>query len=466
MGKDLKKTDFIFCSVTFILLYLFFTDVVPIIISDHDDWRLLSENRSFIITKSDPNPCKIFTENIPSYCTWLATTLIMPFNNDFIISISIISAIILSLVISTYIFHFIIFRNKITDNYFMFYSWDFTCYYNYTIPNILSASLVLYCLFNKPFQKIHRNSYKLKEGFFLMSILCVLLSNFFSSIIFISYLLSDITLSYAHNKSDIKKVFINKKIELFIITIWLIIHLIELFGGRAQMLIKEHQISENNFIDNLISSTAYLYYHIYNLNTIFILTMIVSIIGIIYYLRSNDEIFKSTTIKLILSCTICTIYLILLSTQVYPHYMTRTDVIFGITFYIFTTICYFINYLIIKVSITNIFIPIYGLIILFEINTSEKTFNNKLQNKEPEYWIQLNNYIISEIQKADSHEKSNIILKIPDYKNPINWPITYSTGKFISRSLHNSGLIKRPIEITIFPDSTFNIKKSRKMQHQ
>ena len=42
--------------------------------------------------------------------------------------------------------HFLIFRTEETNNIYLFYANYVNCYYNYIIPDLLCASLVLYLL--------------------------------------------------------------------------------------------------------------------------------------------------------------------------------------------------------------------------------------------------------------------------------------------------------------------------------
>ena len=98
----IKAKEILLFSFIFLFFFIFFTNDSPLIIADHDDWELLSKNRSFFSIIGTWNPIKLFTETLMSLCTDIATSLILPFNNDFIFSVAITSSIILSLFITLY----------------------------------------------------------------------------------------------------------------------------------------------------------------------------------------------------------------------------------------------------------------------------------------------------------------------------------------------------------------------------
>ena len=472
---NLKTKKVIFLSLIFISFYYFFSQSCPLIISDHDDWRLLSYSRSFLDFIGEANPTKIFTETIISINADIACMLIMPFTNDYVLSIAIISAITLSIFITIYIymffqlllknykldintsiaytiifilFHFLIFRHKPSNNYFLFYSWDITCYYNYTIPNILSASLVLFWLRIKSIHQIIVQKDFIKLGLIYVVILITLCSNLYSSIIFISlictkllFLLFQIKKSF-FTLSNLKK----NGSEFVIIIIWITTHIIELLlGGRAAMIAQEQLSSNSSFIDELIKSTAYTYYNYFNMNNLFIIVVGISII--LFVLLQKHQ--KKELLYIVSAGIINISYLILLSTKVYPSYMTRPDVIFGPCFFLFLFICFTLLYSIKRLTSIYTLLPVLILVIFLECRTKEKTFINTIQGHTPHYWEQLDNFIINQIKQADSLGLSEVNVEVPDFKNDINWPLTEPTGEHISRTLYKHQLIQYPIKVNI-----------------
>lgn len=480
MNKN--KYIYIISICIFFFFYYFYTHSVPLVFGNGDDWNYLSYTRSFFHIIGEHNPTKIFTESLMSINADIATSIIMPFTNDFCQSITIINAITLSLCITflflgTNIFlrriiglniipsiflsiiflllHFIIFRSQESQNDFMFYSWDLTCYYHYTIPNILSALLVLCYLIQPPLLLIKERKF-LSFGFFMLFTLIVLVSNLYSSIIFISYIIASLLYKSVKEYKDyyiIKDIFI----ELMIISIWTIIHLIEMIlGGRGSMLLTLNENSGNSLFNRIVQSFLYLYNKLSEINSIFLILLVISIICIIHDLKKRKEN-KTIIWGVTIACFINIIYLIMLSANVYPYYMLRAEVLFGPCFYIFMLISISFALLSKHKDTYNLFLPLLCFTLLFECRTPQKTYKDTMSGYSPTYWTRMNKYIISSVQAADKARLNEVTIFVPKFKEETNWPLPIWTGKKIARTLYKHNLIERPIIIKINPDLNFNV---------
>jgi hypothetical protein len=164
----------IFLLCVFIFFFVFFAKVHALVLFDSDDWYNASYYRSATPEWKGANPIKILPEKLFPIATSLATSLIYPFNNNFIQATTIMYAIIVSFFITLYVYyfmkflkarfdlpvysniliaiiflicHFLIFRNKPYDsNDYMFLAMNVTCYFHYLIPALLNCTLVMYMM--------------------------------------------------------------------------------------------------------------------------------------------------------------------------------------------------------------------------------------------------------------------------------------------------------------------------------
>ena len=138
--------------------------------------------------------------------------------------------------------------------------------------------------------------------------------------------------------------------------------------------------------------------------------------------------------------------------------MVRPEVLFGPCFYIFILVCISFSLQLKYTNILKLILPLFCFILILECRTPGKTYKNTIQGYSPEYWTQMNRYIISKVQAAEKEGLEEVIINVPKYEETTNWPLPTWTGKKIARALYKHNLIERPIEIKIIPNSKFNNK--------
>lgn len=94
------------CALAFISMFIFFTAVHPLCIYDSDDWRYIAYVRVPFPSISEWNPTKILPETLLPLSAKLGMYLFYPFSHDFIGSLSLMFAIVLSLFIMAYCLNF------------------------------------------------------------------------------------------------------------------------------------------------------------------------------------------------------------------------------------------------------------------------------------------------------------------------------------------------------------------------
>ena len=156
-------------------MFIWFSKVHPLVPFDGDDWGHLSFARRAVPELTQWNPAKLFPEIFMSMTCTIAAFTIAPITGDYIGAITIMSAFVTSGFITVYIhcfseclkrifkvssnhsvliealfliLHFLILRQGDSDNTYLLYCIDLNCYYNYLLPALLNASLVLFMIKN------------------------------------------------------------------------------------------------------------------------------------------------------------------------------------------------------------------------------------------------------------------------------------------------------------------------------
>ena len=216
MLKKSKYEKIITCCfflTVFLFCFLFFTKINPIMIFDTDDWTYIRYSRPALPIWGDWNPCRVLPETLMSLCSSFGVFVVNPFLNNYIFSLTISFAMVVSCFICIYLYcfyrlslskfncpfsfsvflalfffvcHFWVFRHNDSNNEYLFRANDACCYFYYIIPALLNASIVLYLLRNNKYCfKNYKSSLKL--SILILSIYFCVFSNLFQTSILISF---------------------------------------------------------------------------------------------------------------------------------------------------------------------------------------------------------------------------------------------------------------------------------------
>ena len=202
-----KKSVFWICI--FIGLFVFFSYVHPVYLFDTDDWNNISARRFGLPLWGWWNPSKVLPEVLMSYAGDFGVWFIKPFVGNYIISLMIACALVYSFIITLYFYgmsavtevklglkgaknyvltllmvllHFLVFKKQSEGNAHFFYATNLTCIFNYVIPALLCATLVMY-LIRTDIKKLN----VLQRGFLVLATYLCVFSNLFDSVILVSY---------------------------------------------------------------------------------------------------------------------------------------------------------------------------------------------------------------------------------------------------------------------------------------
>ena len=224
---------------------------------------------------------------------------------------------------------------------------------------------------------------------------------------------------------------------------WIIIHLIELTGGRASDIAGDHQLSYFGMLGEVFTNVVYL---TRCLNILFVILMVISFI-IINYIMIKKKLYKNRKVlALFISFVLSAIYIILLSAKTYTHYILRMEVIFVVIFYIFLFMCFAFAYVLKNYKKSFIIFPVLVLVMVFDIHTVDRTFReSNYANLTVKQNKVINERIVEQIKNADG--KPGTVIYIPYFDHPINWPIPLEYVERIPKALYKHGVIDEYTEL-------------------
>lgn len=355
---------------------------------------------------------------------------------------------------------------------YMYASGFVTGVFNYTIPALLNASLVLLfssknCMKSINVSRILEGQ-KLRYGILFLAIYLAINSNMLQSVLFIAYISSELMFEYI--KSGIKQ-FLNvcreNIIWLGVIFVWLLSLLMESQGGRAMNLASSESYlsAVGTTINTFIQITR-------TLNPLFILIFVAAEgLALILFLTSrkaetdDDREYACWTAKYLISLLITTAYLVLVCAKANPIYLARADVFSGILFFVMTLIWTSLIYIFKKTNFVFLMLPIAIYVLLFETAFNEKLYREiNLERYKAFVVRQIDNYILEQVLLADSQGKTTMELYVPVYNSS---PLTVSDlGGPISRALFAHGMISKQIQITVIPtydmDEAYNLQQENR----
>ena len=466
------ESNWIFYTLLFIIFFVFFSLIHPLIPFDSDDWINMGMARRAYPSFAYWNPTKVFPECFEPLVAMFAAYFIAPLIGDYLNALTFTNAVVVSLFIIIYLYsfqrllelkfkigklfifsivvlfatlHLLILKTEQANNEHLWYSHDCNCYYHYTIPNLLCASLVMWLMRNN----INTISNRLSIGILGFVSYLALCSNLYSTIILTAYLGSVLLIDFLHaNHKEPRWITVFIKFHwypILIIFLWFIVQLIEVNGRRAtsyghldRPLLEEVTITFNYFI------------HIhYNLKFI-IFNILVLGGATVYYLSIRKKQLvhiDKTPFVLLCSLILSITYLILLSSRVVSTYILRGDVIFAYAFFILLLIAFCICYLSVKSRYVKMAFPFLLFFVFFERNTQGNIFKD-IQFEyglNAQNCLQLNQCYIKQICEADMQGRDSIIIQVPRFNDDDNWPLSIDLSKSIGTTLYKHNITKRNI---------------------
>lgn len=470
--KNINIANGIFYTILFAIFFVFFSQIHPLLPFDTDDWLYSGFARPPYPSIYQWNPTKILPECLQPTIAMIAAYVVTPIIGDYLNALVVSHSIVISMFITIYLFsvqkllewryktsyrinfciilvytllHFLILRISDSNNDYLWYSRDVNCYYNYLIPNMLNASLVLW-LMRHDLRKITQSS---NFCILLFITFLALFSNLYSTVILIAYvgsvLLLDLFDYKKGNGTWLKDYIKDHTFYLISIIIWIIVQWFEVNGNRANA----YGYTDISLVETIKKTIKYLL--LLRFNLWFIIITLGAIIGakIYDYIKGEHRIWHIGKLNkiIILSFALSLTYLILLSSQVRPIYIIKSDVIISYVFFYLLLFVLAICFLCTKTNLAKTIMPLLIFFILVTINTKGNVF------KDVQYWNGTDLYtcekfdrdVIRQVQNADTQGLDSLVIYVHKYKDGLNWPQDFDHSEYIGLTLQKHGIIKKKI---------------------
>ncbi|WP_302297319.1 hypothetical protein [Mitsuokella multacida] len=491
----------VFFAGIFVAIFSFSTVAHPLVPYDGDDWSNLSLMRKAVPLIHTYNPIKVLPEDLFPLVGIVAANIVSPLIGDYIYAIVITSAAVFGLLICIYmylfyrliercfavsytrsmfittlffLFHFTLWYSSGNSIQYLLGSPNLTCLYHYVIPAIVNLCLVLYLArhdFSGMFiseadgqtetplgaNRVQPASWSL----LIFAVYLAIFSNVLLSIILTAYVLSILILRFwkayrGHISWQTCKVFIKDNRFYFgIFLVWLISLAFEANGGRARDIghsVASLPVAETGKI--FLATVLKISKDFWAIG----LLLVGASIYINYKKKSADY---PVILKMyVLTSLISFLYLLLVCAKASPAYMGRSDVFISFIIWTVLLLCISLAYLLKMLPKIGAFLPI--LVLYFAVEAciggshyQERVISNGLS---PQECVSVDYDIIQQVQTADRNGDTEVILHVPKGDDRDNWPHPMYMGKAFSHTLYKHGLISKPMNITIQPDTQMNEK--------
>lgn len=480
--KSFNKNENIIFFLFFLFFVFFFLFVHPIILFSSDDWTYLYLTRYGVPDSSLWNPTRVLPEILMPLCSDFAISFIYPFNKDFFASLTLVFAIVVSASIAFYIYsfcnllkktiktdkfniicislgfvflHFLIFHIENANNQHLFFSDSPTNYFFYTIPNCMCSIWGFLVLKEGNVTSLWNTLSRCKKGLFILFTYLCILSNLFPNTIIISLVSSIIAINFVETffikKTTSIILFLkNNRFDILVLTLWGIVALFELAGGRASQVTNDKSLyallaESFGYLKEFLSKT--------NKNVFYLLGGIV--IAIIYIkLFYTDENKKRKIIRTVLSLLFAAIIsfplTILLCSKSIPIYITRADVLFVIITPIIYSAIILLYAIATEIKNISICLPLFIFLLMSKTISEGRTFRDT-HDKVPYYYRTINKDTFSQIEKGVSQNRDTIAIYMPYEVMKDGWPTAEYHGERMTNALRKYGIISPDMTIEVRP---------------
>ena len=465
----------IYFLTVFIVMYIFYTNVKQLTISDPDDWTYISKIRTPIPSLKEYNPAKVFPETFMGLCGYFAAYCIYPISNDYTMAMSYVYSAVVSFFIATsvicvtilikkmlncgwgtsifssfcfFAFHFLIFKVKDSNNDLLYTASNLNCFMNYLIP--LLSCFIMTILFLWKYIECEKNTpYYIcsnQKNIILGYIICWIYLNIFSNMICNIVLVAPCTFLFLRNaviefknRSFDKKFFIKNYMYEYIFGLEIICLIFEGNGSRAA----SFELNWRSAVVNTLHDLKGLWSIIDK--RVFILCGVFIVLSCLIHIRGGLNKAYERLMLIGFYCFFLTfVYIFLLYTRINSHYYIYMECLYPIFIFFLFVVAISIGCVLNRFKVIKYFVPLITYILIclvitrdYQPSSSEYSRNDELRHKVNENIV--NQYIMADINRQDSFE-----LHIPEEGLGQYW----FTGERISNTMFRHGVTSKLIPVT------------------
>ena len=473
-----------FFLLAFSFLFVFFTQVHPLVIYDGDDWRYIAYTRQALPSWNEWNPSRVFAECFQPLMGYFAAYVLTPLIGDYLHAQTVAVALLLSLMVTAYLwlfyhvmlgtgggrfralsmtvlfllFHFLILKTQRAGNPYLFGSSSVTCIYNYLMPMLLNASLVLLMMWKGRLTEIFRGCSAVQAGFLSFWIYFAIFSGVFHSIIFVAFLGWYSLFDLQKSAGGVRKWAAAHRAELVVLVLWLFSLVIEMQGGRARAI--GQPFFQLPWMETLQSAAAL--WH--QLNTgVAAFGIVIAILAAVEICRKGQDEDERRTRTFLglsaLSMVVVFTYLFLVCTKSVPVYFERSDVAGCGLFYLLLLTCLAMNHFVRCHPSFLRAMPLLLFVVLIASLNPNRGFYPSTMGHVPEKTCDaISHDILAQLLAAEQAGEERVTLHVPVGNAETNWPHDRFLKDVLNNTLTRHGVLMYPLEIEIQPDPEMNRK--------
>lgn len=485
MNRILNNKLYIFLSVVFIVFFLQNYMVNTTYPFDTDDWTYIYFSREQPLPLYGSwNPIKVLPEFFqplfsfiglhiftpffslingrPNYIEGIALAYSLFFSGLFTIYFYCIYQLLLTIIkdgaltfigsVGVFILHFCFFSFHKENAFYLYDLGNVTGLFNYTVPMLFNAILILWCENNYLKTKNILPQKIASIGLLLVFAYFCLFSSIMYNIVGAAYFSSILLLSI-FNKQNFSKIGAIRYLKqnwfsILFVMMWFVCAVYEMNGARAENIEELNQYSSMSFSDfskNLIKLFVFL------LPTFTRILLIFSIIGIILNLKFKFNLpLAKTSFKFFITFFIVTLFYLVMGTKTGPvHVLNGFQT--GSTFLLLMLII--IAYSLYCKKFKSLLLICAPLVLLISLASALFFQNFRPHNaalSNPKVVFDFDNYVIDTALDAVRNNEKNVVITVPAIWSENGWPINVSYGGGrISGALYNLGITPYKVDITL-----------------
>lgn len=447
---SVNKRYILYGVLAFLIMYVFYTRVEPLMINDPDDWMYIGNIRTPVPIWKAWNPAKVFPETFEGLFGFFAAFVVYPLCGEYVMSFTYVFAFIVSFAFAIYLiavcrfcekvlsitelesicislvffsFHFIIFRrNEYEITKFLLTASDLNCFMNYTVPMLLNSVLALWlskCFLlddskDDILAMVNEGEYY-KAGMILIALYFAVFSNMTSNIVLIAPCMVIFLCRMMNRVKDEGIVGVFKitfwKRNILLVTIFvleLICLIFEANGGRASSISVNWSTAFSDTYDDLK--------YVFSLrNPLVWVTMLIAIgCGtVLAIFEKKDETYKKCFAFVIASGWIVGMYMFLLCSRTGESNITRPENLLTILFFTLLLFTVSLGKIVQKYRKSVIIVFVSG--ILFGIYAIGGNYEQSMSyyDGDGRFALMVNNNIIEQFINADLKRVDQFELHLP-----------------------------------------------------
>ncbi len=488
-----RAAELLLFFAVFAAMLLFFTVLHPIPIMDEDDVIYTVLSRKAIPIPGAWNPSRMMPEILSCVCGNLAGVFAALGFGSFIDCQVFVLGMMLSAFIAVYaavlyrlletrleisrfaaaglavlflLLHFLIFRTDYSGNRHMFHTYDACCVFFYTIPAVLSCTLVMHFMTEPERTPSFPAKQPLRESLFLLTLYFAVFSNLFGSVTLAVYallrVLRDFIAGRKDGKRDFRAFLRQDAFWIVLVLLWLLALILEATGGRAGGGPAAIVSGETPYGEKLGTAAGLMLSAFAGSSLLFRLLLAAALLAALASLRIRPD--RGINRRFLHTAGVCllwgipsAVFLLFLGAAVNPLYLNRPEVLFPVAAMLFLLTVTAIAHLIRRLPKLQLLLPILLVFVFSMINTRFLTFcdSNPLE-LNGHTAVAVENRIYGSIIEAAEAGETEITIPVPVSGEDGNWPHDGNIGRPIAQFFLKYGLIDHEIMVHVEPSEAFN----------